>query len=58
MINDVPGKGTVSVRWVYAGQTVREEMKEVSFNREGATEFHIQTPSAGFPRGSTASSSR
>lgn len=51
VINDARGKGTVSVRWVYAGQTVREEMKDVSFTREGATEFHLQSPSAGFPPG-------
>lgn len=50
-INDVPGKGTVSARWVYAGQTVREEKKDVSFSREGATEFHLQAPSGGFPPG-------
>jgi hypothetical protein len=50
-INDAPGASTVSVRWVYAGQTVSEETKEVSFNREGATEFHMLTPSGGFPPG-------
>ena len=51
VINDVPGAGTVSARWVYAGQTVSQETKEVSFSREGATEFHLQHPSAGFPPG-------
>jgi hypothetical protein len=51
LINDVPGKGTVSVRWVYAGHTVREEKKDVSYTREGATEFHMQSPSGGFPPG-------
>jgi hypothetical protein len=51
LINDTAGKGTVAVRWVYAGQTVSEETKEVSYNREGATEFHLQPPSAGFPEG-------
>ena len=45
VINETAGAGTVSVRWVYAGQTVSEETKELSFNREGATEFHLQTPS-------------
>jgi hypothetical protein len=50
-INDAAGKGTVSVRWVYAGHTVREETKDVSYNREAATEFHLQSPSAGFPPG-------
>jgi hypothetical protein len=51
LINDTAGKGTVSVRWVYAGHTVREEMKDVSYTREGATEFHMQSPSGGFPPG-------
>ncbi len=51
VINLAPGTGTVSARWVYAGQTVSEETKEVSFTREGATEFHLQSPSAGFPPG-------
>jgi hypothetical protein len=50
-INDAAGRGTVSVRWVYAGHTVREEMKDVSYTREAATEFHLQSPSAGFPPG-------
>jgi hypothetical protein len=51
LINDAAGAGTVSARWVYAGQTVSEETKEVSFTREGATEFHLRSPSAGFPPG-------
>ena len=51
LINDTAGQGTAAVRWVYAGQTVSEETKEVSHNREGATEFHLQAPSAGFPEG-------
>jgi hypothetical protein len=51
VINDSAGAGTVSARWVYAGQTVSEETKKVSFNREGATEFHLRSPSVGFPAG-------
>jgi hypothetical protein len=51
LINDAAGAGTVSARWVYAGQTVSEETKKVSHNREGATEFHLRSPSAGFPPG-------
>jgi hypothetical protein len=50
-INETAGAGTIAVRWVYAGQTVTQESKDVSFNREGATEFHMQPPSAGFPPG-------
>ena len=51
VINDAAGAGTISARWVYAGQTVSEETKKVSFTREGATEFHLRSPSAGFPLG-------
>jgi hypothetical protein len=51
VINDSAGAGTVSARWVYAGQTVSEETKQVRFTREGATEFHLRSPSAGFPSG-------
>jgi hypothetical protein len=50
-ISEAAGTGTIAVRWVYAGQTVSEESREVSLNREGATEFHMQTPSGGFPEG-------
>jgi hypothetical protein len=50
-INEAAGAGTIAVRWVYAGQTVSQESKDVRFNREGATAFHMQAPSAGFPAG-------
>lgn len=50
-VNDAAGAGTVSVRWIYAGQTVSQESKDVRFTREGATAFRMQTPSAGFPEG-------
>ena len=50
-INEAAGAGTIAVRWVFAGQTVSQESKDVSLNREGATEFHMQTPSGGFPEG-------
>ena len=50
-LNDAAGAGTVAVRWIYAGQTVSEETKEARFTREGATAFHLQPPSAGFPAG-------
>jgi hypothetical protein len=51
LINDAAGAGTVSARWVYGGQTVSQETKKVSHNREGATEFHLLSPSVGFPAG-------
>jgi hypothetical protein len=51
LINDAPGSGTITVRWMYAGQTVSEESRDVRFLREGATAFRLQAPSAGFPEG-------
>jgi len=51
VINATAGKGTIHVRWRYNSNTVAEEEKTVSYNREGATEFHMTTPSAGFPEG-------
>jgi hypothetical protein len=48
---EAAGSGTVGVRWVYNGQTVSEEMKDVRLTREGAASFHIQPPSTGFPEG-------
>ena len=50
-ITEAAGAGTISVRWVYFAQTVSQEAKDVSFSREGATQFHLQPPSAGFPEG-------
>jgi hypothetical protein len=51
VINEAAGKGTIAVRWVYNGQTISEESRDVSYTREGATAFHLQSPSAGFPEG-------
>ena len=51
VINEAAGKGNVAVRWVYNGQTISEESRDVSYTREGATAFHLQSPSAGFPEG-------
>jgi hypothetical protein len=50
-INDAVGSGTIAVRWVYAGQTVSQESKDVRFTRDSATSFRLQPPSAGFPEG-------
>ncbi|MGQ0734678.1 MAG: hypothetical protein ACT4QD_13615 [Acidobacteriota bacterium] len=45
------GKGTISVKWVYAGRTVSEPSQAVAYRGAAATEFHIQN-SGGFPEGS------
>ena len=50
LLNDDPGEGTVTVRWVFGGQVVSEAMREVSYMRPAATEFHLQN-SGGFPPG-------
>jgi hypothetical protein len=44
------GRGTIGVRWMYAGRLVSEPSKEVSYKGPAATEFHIQN-SSGFPPG-------
>ena len=45
-----PGKGTLTAKWTYAGRTVSEDTKKVSYRDSAATEFHI-TNSSGFPAG-------
>jgi hypothetical protein len=45
-----PGKGTLTAKWTYAGRTVSEDTKKVSYRDSAATEFHI-TNSSGFPPG-------
>lgn len=45
-----PGRGTISVRWTYAGQLISEPAQEVVYRDQAATEFHIQN-SGGFPPG-------
>ncbi len=47
------GRGTIGVKWTYAGRIVSEPTKEVSYRGPAATEFHIQN-SSGFPPGSYA----
>ena len=51
ILSDEPGYGTISVRWLLHGQLVSEAMREVSYTRAAATEFHLQN-SGGFPAGS------
>jgi hypothetical protein len=51
LLNEQPGTGELTVRWVLNGQVVKEEKREVSYTRASATEFHLQN-SGGFPAGS------
>lgn len=51
ILSDQPGYGTITVRWLLHGQLVSEAMREVSYTRAAATEFHLQN-SGGFPAGS------
>jgi hypothetical protein len=50
VLTDGPGKGTLTAKWTYAGRTVSEDTKQVSYRDSAATEFHI-TNSSGFPPG-------
>ena len=50
-INNAAGSGTIDVRWIYAGQTVNEESRDVRYTRDSATAFRLPPPSAGFPEG-------
>lgn len=50
ILSDEPGYGTITVRWRFGGQVVSETMREVSYQRGAATEFHLQN-SGGFPPG-------
>lgn len=47
------GRGTIGVRWTYAGRIVSEPSREVVYRGPAATEFHIQN-SSGFPPGNYA----
>jgi hypothetical protein len=50
VLTDGPGKGTLTAKWTYAGRSVSEDTKNVSYRDSAATEFHI-TNSSGFPPG-------
>jgi hypothetical protein len=50
ILSDEPGAGTITARWLLNGQVVSEAKRDVSYNREAATEFHLQN-SGGFPPG-------
>jgi hypothetical protein len=50
VLTGASGAGKISARWTYAGRPVSEETKDVSYQGEAATEFHIQN-SGGFPAG-------
>jgi hypothetical protein len=53
VLTDGPGKGTLTAKWTYAGRTVSEDTRQVSYRDSAATEFHI-TNSSGFPPGDYA----
>ena len=50
VLTEGPGKGTLTAKWTYAGRSVSEDTKEVSYRDSAATEFHIAN-SGGFPPG-------
>lgn len=53
VLTTATGAGTIGVRWTYAGQTISEPTRQVSYKGAAATEFHIQN-SGGFPEGAYA----
>lgn len=50
ILNQGPGRGVVAVRWFYAGQSLGESSRRVSYRSSDATEFHFRE-SGGFPSG-------
>ena len=50
VLTEEPGASTLTVRWRLNGQVVSEAVKNVSYMRPAATEFHLQN-SGGFPPG-------
>ena len=51
VLTDGPGRGTISVRWLFDGRLISEPSRDVSYRDQAATEFRIQN-SGGFPPGS------
>jgi hypothetical protein len=41
VINEGPGSGELSVRWLSGGRVLTEEKKRVRYNDSAATEFHM-----------------
>jgi hypothetical protein len=50
VLTDATGAGKITARWTYSGRPVGEETKNVSYQGEAATEFHMEN-SGGFPPG-------
>jgi hypothetical protein len=50
VLTEEPGKSELTVKWRLNGQVVSEAVKNVSYMRPAATEFHL-TNSGGFPEG-------
>jgi hypothetical protein len=41
VLTDGPGSGTITARWTFRGQTIKEEQRNVAYNDAASTEFHI-----------------
>ena len=50
VLTDGAGSGKVKARWLYAGRVVSEPERDVTYQGQASTEFHIQNTS-GFPPG-------
>jgi len=50
VLTEDTGAGSITARWMLAGQKVSEETKNVSYSGSAATEFHLQSADR-FPPG-------
>jgi hypothetical protein len=50
VLTTAPGRGTIRVRWTYAGQVIDEPQRDVSYRDAAATSFQLAN-SGGFPPG-------
>ena len=53
LLTEGAGRGTVAVRWLYAGQVIGQGSRAVAYKGNGVTEFHLQN-ARGFPAGEYA----
>ena len=42
VLNDRPGKGTITVTWSFGGQVLHTVTKKVSYNGQAATDFRFE----------------
>jgi hypothetical protein len=50
VLTTAPGRGTISVKWTYAGQVIDQPERAVTYRDAAATSFQLAN-SGGFPQG-------